>query len=57
MENTLTGPVEDAMPIPCGPTMIPPTSSSTIDGTMIAGHIARVRGARNAITATITKLV
>ena len=43
--------------MPCGPTMIPPTSSSTIAGTRIAGAMARISGARKAITATITKLV
>ena len=57
VENTSTGSVDDAIPIPCGPTMIPPTSSSTIAGTMITGARPRISGARNAITATMMKLV
>ncbi len=57
MANTSTGSVAEARPRPCGPTMIPPTSSSTIAGTRISGVMARISGARKAITATITKLV
>ena len=57
VEKTSTGVVAEAIPSPCGPTMIPATSSSTIDGTRICGAIPRISGAAKAIAATITKLV
>jgi hypothetical protein len=40
----------------CGPTMIPPTSSKTIEGTPTGGSSSRTNGAAKAITATMTKL-
>jgi len=56
VENRFTAWLEWAIPRTCGPTMIPRTSSSTIEGTNKRGTSSRSTGAVKAITATTTKL-
>lgn len=56
VEKSSTGWLEWAMSRTCGPTMIPPSSSSTIAGTKSFGISSRRTGAVKAITATTTKL-
>ncbi len=56
VEKRFTAGLEWAIPSTCGPTMIPSTSSSTIEGTKRRGTSSRSTGAMKAITATTTKL-